>query len=1154
MAESFVHLRLHSEFSMTDSLLRIKPLLKQTAALSMPALALTDRANLCGWVRFYKEANAKGVKPLIGADIWVQDPEFSSEPFPLLLLCRHHQGYLRLSELLSQGYLAGQPDGRVLIQWSWLAEQPQGFIVLSGAQFGDVGQRLLAGDPDGARLRLERWRALFPDAYYLELQRLGRPGETEYLPAVLALAQATQTPVVATNDVRFMSPDDFEAHEARVCISTSWTLDDPRRPRDYSAEQYLKSPQQMQQLFADVPSALANSRHIAERCSVGMVLGKNFLPDYPVPAGMTMDEYFRQLGREGMTERLKILLPAETPEREAKAQVYWQRLELELDVIIQMGFPGYFLIVADFIRWAKENAVPVGPGRGSGAGSMVAYALLITDLDPLAFDLLFERFLNPERVSMPDFDIDFCMEGRDRVIDYVAQKYGRHAVSQIITFGAMAAKAVVRDVGRVLGFPYGFVDKISKLIPLDLGICLKDAFEQEEQIRKRYETEDDFRELWDLALKLEGLTRQAGKHAGGVVIAPTKISDFAPLYCDAEGQNPVTQFDKDDVEQVGLVKFDFLGLRTLTIIDWALQTLNRQLQQQAKPPIDIALIPLDDPASFALLQEATTTAVFQLESRGMKELIKRLQPSCFEDIIALVALYRPGPLQSGMVDDFINRKHGRADVAYPHPDLEPVLKPTYGVILYQEQVMQIAQVLSGYTLGGADMLRRAMGKKKPEEMAKQRSLFTDGAVARGVDAQVATYIFDLMEKFAGYGFNKSHSAAYALVSYQTAWMKAHYPAAFMAAVLSSDMDNTDKVVGFIEECRRLQLDIVPPNVNLSQFRFEVDADNRVIYGLGAVKGVGENAIDSILSARAEAGPFTDFIDFCRRIDLRKVNKRVLEALIKAGALDVLGTHRANLMAAIERVVSAVEQEQQNAEQGQADLFAEGGSATEVRIELPQLPPWPQQEQLWGERDSLGLYLTGHPCQAFSQEFRRLGLLPIGDLRPTNRRDTLRTAGLIVGLRQTLTKKGQKLAILQLEDPSGRIELSLFAELIDQYQALLVKDQIIVVSGEVRFDEFSGGLRMSASTLWSMAELRAERVKAVLLRVPAAMVSRNFRARLAALFKSHAGNCPVRLEYQRPDASLVLDLGADFRLALTDECKLACEQLLGPGQVFWVYEH
>lgn len=1153
MPETFVHLRLHTEFSMTDSLLRVKPLLKKVAALSMPALALTDRANVCGWVRFYKEAAANGLKPLVGADLWLRDPDFGPQPFPVLLLARNNQGYLRLSELLSQGYLAGQPDGRVIIDWSWLIEQPQGFIVLSAAQYGDVGQALLADDMERARIRLARWRQYFPDSYYLELQRLGREGEARYLPAALALAHQTQTPVVATNDVRFMSPEDFEAHEARVCISGGWTLDDPRRPRDYSAQQYLKSAEQMAELFADVPSALTNSRLIAERCTVEMQLGKYFLPDYPVPAGMTIDEYFRQLGREGMAQRLKVLLPPEADQREQREQAYWQRLELELDVIIQMGFPGYFLIVADFIRWAKENAVPVGPGRGSGAGSMVAYALLITDLDPLAFDLLFERFLNPERVSMPDFDIDFCMEGRDRVIDYVAQTYGRQAVSQIITFGAMAAKAVVRDVGRVLGFPYSFVDKISKLIPNDLGICLKDAFEQEEQIRRRYDTEDDFRELWDLALKLEGLIRQAGKHAGGVVIAPTKISDFAPVYCDAEGANPVTQFDKDDVEQVGLVKFDFLGLRTLTIIDWALQTINRQLQQASKPVVDIALIPLDDPASFALLQEATTTAVFQLESRGMKELIKRLQPSCFEDIIALVALYRPGPLQSGMVDDFINRKHGRADVAYPHPDLEPVLRPTYGVILYQEQVMQIAQVLSGYTLGGADMLRRAMGKKKPEEMAKQRSLFTDGATARGVDANVATYIFDLMEKFAGYGFNKSHSAAYALVSYQTAWLKAHYPAAFMAAVLSSDMDNTDKVVGFIEECRRLQLDIVPPHVNHSQFRFEVDAQNRVVYGLGAVKGVGENAIDSILAARAEAGPFKDLFDFCRRIDLRKVNKRVMEALIKAGALDGLGLHRASLMASIERVVSAVEQEAENAEQGQGDLFADSPEQSQVSIELPNVPPWPQQEQLWGERDSLGLYLTGHPCQTVAGELRRLGLLPIADLRPTNRRETLRTAGLITGVRVTMTKKGQKLAILQLEDQTGRVEASLFAELIDQFQSLLVKDQLVALSGEVRFDEFSGGFRVSVSQLWSLAELRAERVKAVLLRLPAAMATRSFRARLAALFKNHAGPCPVKIEYQRPEANLRLNLSQEFSLALTDDCKLALEQLLGPGQVFWVYD-
>ncbi|MBL8259829.1 MAG: DNA polymerase III subunit alpha, partial [Candidatus Competibacteraceae bacterium] len=818
MTAPFVHLRLHTEYSLADGLIRIKSLVKRVAAADMPAVAVTDMSNLFALIKFYKAALGAGVKPIVGVEAWVGR---NDEPARLVLLCQNLEGYRNLTRLVSRSFLEGQRRGVPVIDHGWLQGHTGGLIALSGGRDGDVGQLLLNDRQTQAKRALAEWRHLFPDRFYLEVQRTGRPREADYLEAALDLAAATGTPVVATNDVCFLKRDDFEAHEARVCVYEGVTLDDPRRPRRHSEQQYLRAPAEMAELFADLPEALGNSVEIARRCNLRLELGKNVLPDFPVPAGMTAEAYFSTQARAGLEQRLQRLLDPAAPDFGERRRPYDERLDEEIGVIMQMGFSGYFLIVADFIRWARENGVPVGPGRGSGAGSLVAYALWITDLDPLAYDLLFERFLNPERVSMPDFDIDFCMEGRDRVIDYVAQRYGRDRVSQIATHGTMAAKAVVRDVGRVLGHPYGFVDRIAKLVPFEIGMTLDKAIEREAELRRLYESDEEIRTLLDLARELEGLARNVGKHAGGVVIAPSELTDFSPLYREQDDSSLITQFDKDDVEAAGLVKFDFLGLRTLTIIDWAVQTLNAQRRDTGEEPVDITAIPLDDRETFDLLKRYRTTAVFQLESSGMKDLIRRLQPDCFEDIVALVALFRPGPLQSGMVDDFIDRKHGRARIEYPHPALATILKPTYGVILYQEQVMQIAQVLAGYTLGGADLLRRAMGKKKAEEMAKQREIFVKGSTEREVEPETASYIFDLMEKFAGYGFNKSHSAAYALVSYQTAWLKAHHPAAFMAAVLSSDMDKTEKVVIFIEECRRMGLALAPPDINESDYRFTV---------------------------------------------------------------------------------------------------------------------------------------------------------------------------------------------------------------------------------------------------------------------------------------------------------------------------------------------
>ncbi len=1144
---SFVHLHLHTEYSLVDGMCRIKPLMEAVVAGGMPAVALTDQANLFALVKFYRAAQAAGIKPIIGVDLWLDDPERPEAPQRVVLLAQHTQGYRNLTELVSRAYVEGQRNDRPVANPRWLEGASEGLIALCGKD-SDIGRALLAGDERLAERLARHWAALFPDRFYLEVSRTGRSGDEDHLHAAVALAGHLDLPLVASNDVRFLKREDYEAHEARVCIHQGHTLDDPRRPREYSEEQYLKSADEMRELFADLPEAVENTLEIAKRCNLELTLGKHFLPDFPIPEGMTEAEYFTQQAKEGLERRLDQLFDRNAPDFAERRRPYDQRLQTELDVIIQMGFPGYFLIVADFIQWAKKNGIPVGPGRGSGAGSLVAYALTITDLDPLAYDLLFERFLNPERVSMPDFDVDFCMEGRDRVIDYVARRYGRDKVSQIITYGSMAAKAVVRDVGRVLGHPYGFVDQIAKLIPFELGMTLERALEQEEALRERYENEDEVRELIDLAKKLEGLTRNAGKHAGGVVIAPSRLTDFTPLYCEPGGEGLVTQFDKDDVEAVGLVKFDFLGLRTLTIIDWALDNIARQSGER----LDISRIPLDDPATFRLLKNSETTAVFQLESRGMKELISRLQPDCFEDIVALVALFRPGPLQSGMVDDFINRKHGRAKVEYPHPALEPILKPTYGVILYQEQVMQIAQVLAGYTLGGADLLRRAMGKKKPEEMAKQREIFMKGATERGVNPQVAEHIFDLMEKFAGYGFNKSHSAAYALVSYQTAWLKAHHPAAFMAAVMSSDMDNTDKVVTFIDEARRMGLDVLPPDINTCDYRFTVRDERTILYGLGAIKGVGQSAINAILEARGE-GPFADLFDFCRRVDLKRVNRRVLETLIRAGALDRLGPNRATLMANLEQALQLAEQAHRDAEMGQVDLFGLAPvPAADSEGVYRQQPEWEEGKRLEGEKETLGLYLTGHPIERYEAELRHMVSVRLKDLQPQGNQNIV-VAGLVVGLRTMRTRRGDRMAFLTLDDRTGRIELAVFSELYDTHRHLIQKDRLLLVEGEVSVDDYSGGYKMSANALYDITAARERFTRGVLLKVHAHEAANGLVDRLReALEPFRDGRCPVYLDYHHPRARARVRLGKAWRITPSDELFHCLSGLAGADGVEWLW--
>lgn len=1142
MDPRFIHLRVHSEYSLIDGLVQISPLIEEAVKQRMPALAITDQSNLFGMVKFYKEALAAGIKPIIGADIWLENEDQPKEPFRVALLCQNQIGYQNLLVLLSRGYTDNQDNGKAITKRAWLQELSEGLIVLSGAKEGDVGQALLAQDALRLEVYLNFWLENFPGRYYLELQRTNRPQEETYIQAALDLAEQHAIPVVATNDIRFIYADDFEAHEARVCIHEGVVLADPRRSRNYTEKQYMRTPEEMCALFSDIPEALQNTIEIAKRCNVTLTLGKNFLPRFPVPEGFTTESYLVHASKQGLEERLKILYDTSKPEFAETRIKYDERLELELNVIIKMGFPGYFLIVADFTQWARQNQVPVGPGRGSGPGSLVAYALKITDLDPLAHELLFERFLNPERVSMPDFDIDFCMEGRDRVIDYVMETHGRQSVSQIITYGTMAAKAVVRDVGRVLGMAYGFVDKIAKLIPFEIGMTLDKALEQEEMLRERYNQEEDVRTLIDLARKLEGVTRNVGKHAGGVVIAPGKLTDFTPLFCE-EGASDhlVSQFDKDDVEAVGLVKFDFLGLRTLTIIHWAV------LEVCKSKAIDINLIPMDDAETYKILKACKTTAVFQLESRGMKDLVKRLQPDCFEDIVALVALFRPGPLQSGMVDDFINRKHGRAKISYPHPKLEPILRPTYGVIVYQEQVMQIAQELAGYSLGAADLLRRAMGKKKPEEMAEQRNIFCKGAVERGVELETATYIFDLMEKFAGYGFNKSHSASYALIAYQTAWLKAHYPAAYMAAVLSSDMDNTDKVVLFVEECKDLGLHIAPPDINTSDYMFKVKDEKNLIYGLGAVKGAGQAAIELIVAARQEGGNFSDLFDFCRRVDLRKVNRRVLEALIKAGAFDKIGPHRASIMNSIDLAIQQAEQSSRDESVGQHDLFGAISAKAET-IQYVKAAAWHDHERLFGEKETLGHYITGHPVQRYLSELKNVVSNRIADARVTQ---SAKHAGIITSVRVIQTKRGDRMAVVTLDDSTGTIDVLCFSEIFQAHRELLTKDKIILVEGEVSIDEFNNNYRMISREIYSIDQVRERYAKCLQIRISPDKTD-DFKKLANILEKFRGGKCKVILDYLRHDAKANLQLGEAWKVKPTDHLLQILKDAFTESNVILVY--
>ena len=1143
MPQTFVHLHLHSEFSLLDSTLRLKQLIERTRELGMPAVAVTDQFNMFALVKFYQAAVAAGIKPIAGADVLVTDTNNPANAFRLVLLCQNREGYLNLCQLISKGYQHGQHHGIPYLRRDWVSQHSAGLIALSGGRQGDIGQALINQHPNKARQYAETWVKDFPNRFYLEIQRTGREQEERHERHALKLAAEMNLPVIASNDVRFLDRGDFASHEARVCIHDGRMLADKRREVRYSEEQYLKSPEEMAELFSDLPVALENTVELAKRCNLELKFDEYFLPDFPTPDGQSVEEFLKQASIDGLGRRLN----AHGPAHDFTDDDYRARLDMEFEVINGMGFPGYFLIVADFIRWAKNNDIPVGPGRGSGAGSLVAYALEITDIDPLQYDLLFERFLNPERISMPDFDVDFCMEKRDLVIDYVAETYGRDQVSQIITYGTMAAKAVVRDCGRALGHAYGFVDSIAKLVPLELGITLEKALAQEPELKKRYDDEEDTRALLDLAMSLEGITRNAGKHAGGVVIAPSPLTDFTPLFCESGGGSVVTQFDKDDVETIGLVKFDFLGLRTLTIIDWALKAINKQLGIEGKEPIVLEDLPMGDPKTFELLQDCRTTAVFQLESRGMKDLIRKLQPDSFNEIIALVALFRPGPLESGMVGDYIDRKHGRAVVSYPHDDLEVILKPTYGVILYQEQVMQIAQVLAGYSLGDADILRRAMGKKKASEMAKQRLVFVDGASKRGVEEDLADYIFDQMETFAGYGFNKSHSAAYALIAYQTAWLKAHYPAAFMAAVLSADMDTTDKISDFIIECRKMEIDILPPDINYSSYAFKMTDESSIRYGLGAIKGIGNAAIDLIEIERESGGSYANLDNFCNRIDLKKANKRAMETLVRSGALDALDPehNRGRILHNLPRCTHAAEQLQRDQEAGQSDMFGTlQPESTSDERELSDVKAWPELQRLQAEKDSLGLYLSGHPVKCHYRDIKNFTSCVLGDVHKqipkerNNRRGVAMTLAALVTPLRRRTPRGYFIAI---EDHSGRVDAFLSNEAFATYEDLMEKDTIVVIEGNVVADDFTGSYRISANHILSLAEAKARFAKGINIAVSGP--DETLYSALASTFSPYqSGNSPVYLHYKNKRARVSLELGQDWTVKPCEELVAALNEL------------
>lgn len=1161
---AFIHLRLHSEYSILDSTIRIHDVISKAAADHMPALALTDLSNLFGLVKFYQSAYKNGIKPILGCDVCITNESDRNKPIRLLLLCQSYSGYLLLSRLLSRAYRENQYHGRAEIKESWFNPSEwgtAGLIALSGARFGDIGLSILQNNLQHAEILTKKWAELFPARFYIEIQRDGHANETTLVQQSLILAKKFDLPVVATQAVQFLNPEDYRAHEARVCIAEGYILEDKRRPRNFTEQQYFKIQAEITELFADIPSALANTIEIAKRCNLVLELGVNRLPLFPTPDNESLEQYLRDQAASGLIQRMASLFP-DVEVRDSKIPKYQSRLDFEVNTIIQMGFAGYFLIVADFINWAKQNNVPVGPGRGSGAGSLVAYSLGITDLDPLRYDLLFERFLNPERISMPDFDIDFCQDRRELVIEYVKQRYGTEKVSQIVTFGTMAAKAVIRDIGRVLDMPYNFVDQLAKLIPFELGMTLKKAREIEPQLNQRAQDEEDVRHLLELAESLEGITRNVGMHAGGVLIASSEITDFCPIYCTESADSIVSQLDKDDVEKIGLVKFDFLGLRTLTTLDRAVGYIRQSLQNTGSSDeikagqitqFSLETLPLDDESTYALMRKGNAVGIFQFESRGMIDLLQKAKPDCFEDIIALVALYRPGPMD--LIPEFIERKHGKR-IDYLDPRLESILGPTYGIMIYQEQVMQIAQVIGGYSLGSADLLRRAMGKKKVEEMAQQRNIFVAGAINNGLSKDKATELFGLMEKFAGYGFNKSHAAAYALIAFQTAYLKAHYPAEFMAACLSADMDDTDKVHIFVEDSLANGLAILPPDINLSSYRF-IPSDHKTIrFGLGAIKGTGESAISSIIAVREQTGPFIDLFDFCNRVDRRIANRRVMESLIRVGAFDSINPNRASLLASVGLAIESAEQMSRAV--SQANLFNEAGDHSHMRPQLVNADLWSDREKLRHEKIGLGYYFSGHPFDTYAPELKRFIRTQLDRLNP--QREPQLLAGIIHSIRIQMTRRG-RMGIINLDDGKARVELVVFSELLDANRTWLKEDQLLIAEAKISTRGYNSEedteLRITAERLYDFAGIRSRFARQVRIQCDPSTLAQV--SRLKALLVPHScqsqksdSGCPVTVIYQNEFASGELELGSDWRVNLHNDLLQSLTAHFKPENIEIVY--
>ncbi|WP_432820979.1 DNA polymerase III subunit alpha [Trichloromonas sp.] len=1145
---NFVHLHLHSQYSLLDGAIKIPDLINRVKEYKMPAVAVTDHGNMFGAIEFYNKAMSSGVKPIIGCEVYVapnsrfdkSSARGSSEAsYHFVLLCKNLVGYRNLCHLVSAGYREGFYY-RPRIDWELLKEHNQGLIAMTACLGGEIPVMLGSGRMEEAIARTREMSEIFDNnRLYLELQENFIPEQDPVNKGLIQIASELQLPLVATNDCHYLTRESAYAHEVLLCIQTGKTMDDEKRMRFSNDEFYVKTPAEMAELFKATPEALSNTVEIAQRCNLEFDFNTYHFPQYEKPADKTLDEVLAEMSREGLDERLAEIRKIREISAEEE-QRYRERLQIELDCIKQMGFPGYFLIVADFINWGKDHNIPVGPGRGSAAGSLVAFSIRITDIDPMPYNLLFERFLNPERISMPDIDVDFCIYGRERVIDYVRKHYGEENVAQIITFGTMQAKGVIRDVGRAMNMSFAETDKIVKLIPGILNITLKDSLAQEPRLKELIDKDAKIKELFNIALALEGLTRHASTHAAGVVVTPKALPEYLPLYTDPKSGGQVTQFAMKYVEEIGLVKFDFLGLKTLTVIDKAV----RLIRDGKVPDFDLKLIRDDDQKSYELLSKGETTGVFQLESSGMKEYLIKLKPSCFEDLIAMVALYRPGPLGSGMVDSFIKRKHGLETFDYPFPQLEPLLKDTYGVIVYQEQVMLIAQVLAKYSLGGADLLRRAMGKKKPEEMAKQKEIFLAGAKENKLDAKKAEGVFDLMEKFAAYGFNKSHSAAYALVAYHTAYLKAHYPVEFMAALLTEDMENTDKVIKNISEVRSMGIEVLPPDINASERSFTVHG-NSIRFGLGAVKGVGAAALESIIEQRNE-GLYSSLQDFCEKVDLRKVNKKVVEALIRCGAFDSLKGKRAQYMAVLEESMEIGQKVQREKEQGQESLFG-----TEEIVshrgngygKLPDIDEWPEKILLGFEKEALGFYITGHPLARHGAVIKRFATCDTAGLSERSDKEEVKVCGIVSGIKELTTKKGDRMAFVTLEDLSGFVEMVVFPEVYQASMELLKGEDPLLVSGTLDVGEES--CKLLVNEVLSLREVKERLTKRVHFRLTTPGLSEDQLQSLRQILGRFSGNCDVLLHLVIPNRSeTIISLPEKLKVSASDEIMDAAEKLFG----------